>query len=105
MASQTEIPTLTDLEFLPYINESGELPESLQGKVGVYAIFDQTKTLQFVGLSRDVFASLKQHLVRQPTQCHWIKIKIIERPNRSMLEDIRKAWIEENGHKRFKLKN
>jgi hypothetical protein len=97
MSSQTEIPTLADLDFLPYINESGQLPEQLQAKVGVYAIFDQTKTLQFIGFSRDVLASLKQHLVRQPNQCYWVKVKAIDRPNRSILETIRDAWIQENG--------
>lgn len=97
MTSQTEIPTLADLEFLPYINNSGQLPEELQGKVGVYAIFDQDKTLQFIGLSRDVFVSLKQHLVRRPLQCYWVKAKTIDRPNRSILEEIRNTWIQENG--------
>lgn len=97
MASEIEIPTLADLELIPYMNESGQLPEQLQGKVGVYAIFDQTKTLQFIGFSRDVFASLKQHLVRQPNQCYWVKVETIDRPNRSILETIRDTWIQENG--------
>ncbi len=97
MTSKTDIPTLADLEFLPYIDQSGQLPEALQGKVGVYAIFDQNQTLQFIGFSRDVYLSLKQHLVRKPTQCYWIKTKTIDRPSRAILEDIRNAWIEENG--------
>lgn len=97
MTSQTDIPTLADLDFLPYIDQSGQLPEALQGKVGVYAIFNQNQTLQFIGFSRDVYLSLKQHLVRKPTECYWIKVKTIDRPSRAILEDIRNAWIEENG--------
>jgi hypothetical protein len=97
MTSQTEIPTLADLEFLPYINDSGQLPEELQSNVGVYAIFNQAKTLQFIGLSRDVFVSLKQHLVRRPSQCYWVKVKTIDRPSRAVLEEIRNSWIEQNG--------
>lgn len=97
MATQTDIPSLTNLEFIPYLNDEGQIPESLQGKIGVYAILDSEQILQYVGYSRDIFLSLKQHLVRQPSKCHWIKIKTIERPSRSILEDIRQAWIEENG--------
>ena len=97
MATETNIPSLTTLEYIPYINENGELPEQYQGKIGVYAIFDQDKNLQFVGYSRDVFLSLRQHLVRQPQSCYWVKVETIERPSRKILEEIEKAWIAQNG--------
>jgi hypothetical protein len=90
-------PALASLEFLPYINDAGQLPEELQGKVGVYAIFDHDKILQFIGFSRDVFLSLKQHLVRQPERCYWVKVKTVDRPSRTILQEIRDAWIAENG--------
>ncbi len=69
MATETNLPSLATLEYLPYIDDSGQIPEQFQGKIGVYAIFDQEKVLQFIGYSRDVYLSLKQHLVRQPQQC------------------------------------
>src|SRR3712207_5777273 len=97
MTSQADIPTLAELELLPYVDGEGQLPQQLQGKVGVYAIFDQARSLQFIGFSRDVFLSLKQHLVRRPTQCYWVKAKTIDRPSRTILESIRDAWIQENG--------
>jgi hypothetical protein len=90
-------PTLTSLEYLPYLNDSGETTEQFSGKVGVYAIFDQAKILQFIGYSRDVSLSLKQHLVRQPEGCYWLKVETIDRPSRTILEEIREAWILENG--------
>ncbi|MGE5657246.1 MAG: GIY-YIG nuclease family protein [Actinomycetota bacterium] len=93
----TELSSLARLEFIPYINSEGKLPEILQGKIGVYAIFNQEKALQFVGYSRDIHLSLKQHLVRQPQSCYWLKIQTIERPNRTILEQIREQWIAENG--------
>ena len=96
MTTQTNIPELTSLEFIPYIDENGNLPEQYQGKIGVYAIFDLQKNLQFVGYSRDVFLSLRQHLVRQPESCYWIKVETIERPSRKILEEIEQAWIAEN---------
>lgn len=90
-------PTLASLEYIPYLNELGETTEQFSGKVGVYAIFDQAKILQFIGYSRDVSLSLKQHLVRQPEKCYWLKVQTIDRPSRSILEEIREAWITENG--------
>jgi hypothetical protein len=90
-------PTLTSLDYLPYLNDSGETTEQFSGKVGVYAIFDQAKILQFIGYSRDVSLSLKQHLVRQPEGCYWLKVETIDRPSRTILEEIREAWILENG--------
>jgi hypothetical protein len=97
MTSETQIPSLADIEYIPYLDETGNLPEQLQGKIGVYAIFDRDKTLQFINYSRDIYLSLKQHLVRKPESCYWIKIQTIDRPNRTQLETIRSAWIDENG--------
>jgi hypothetical protein len=97
MTTETNIPALASLEYVTYIDENGELPENFTGQIGVYAIFDQEKNLQFVGYSRDVYLSLKQHLVRQPKQCYWVKVQTIERPNRTILENIENAWIDENG--------
>ena len=97
MNTQANNPVLADLDYLPYLEENGCIPEQLQGKIGVYAIFNQDKTLQYVGYSRDIYLSLKQHLVRQPNNCYWLKVQTITRPSRSILDDIRQAWIEENG--------
>ncbi|NJM73777.1 MAG: GIY-YIG nuclease family protein [Scytonema sp. RU_4_4] len=96
MTSETEILPLANLEYIPYIDDNGQLPEQLQAKIGVYAIFDKEKVLQFVGYSRDIFLSLKQHLVRQPQNCYWVKTQTIERPNRTILENIEQNWIAEN---------
>jgi hypothetical protein len=90
-------PSLNALPLIPYINDEGHLPEQFSGKVGIYAIFDHQQMLQCVGYSRDVLASLKQHLVRCLDQCHWVKVATIDRPSRSILEAIQAQWIDENG--------
>lgn len=95
--SEVNIPKLDDLEFLSYLNEQGSIDEDWQGKIGVYAIFDDSKTLKFVGYSRDIYLSLKQHLVRQLDQCYWLKLQTIERPSRTVLEATKQQWITENG--------
>ncbi|MDJ0795738.1 MAG: GIY-YIG nuclease family protein [Calothrix sp. MO_167.B12] len=97
MTTEKELVSLASLEYIPYINGDGELPEVLQKRIGVYAVFDEEKVLQFVGYSRDVYLSLRQHLVRQPQLCYWVKAQTIERPSRAILENIEKAWIAENG--------
>lgn len=99
MTSETQLPSLTELEYIPYLDETGNLPEQLQGKIGIYAIFDSNKILQLVNYSRDIYLSLKQHVVRQPQSCYWLKVETIDRPNRTILENIRDAWIAENGTK------
>jgi hypothetical protein len=88
---------LASLEYISYIDENGQLPEQFQAKIGVYAIFNAEKILQFIGYSRDVYLSLRQHLVRLPDQCYWVKVQTIERPSRATLEGIEQAWIEQNG--------
>ena len=97
MSTQTDPPSITTLPEINYLDENGKLPETLSGKIGVYAIFNQAKILQFVGYSRDVYISLKQHLVRQPQSCYWLKAQTIEKPNRTFLENTMNSWITENG--------
>jgi hypothetical protein len=92
-----DLPSLASLEFLAYINDAGELPVEFQGSIGIYAIFDRERVLQFVGYSRDIYLSLKQHLVRQPDDCYWLKATTIDKPNRTFLEGVQAAWIAANG--------
>ncbi len=96
MTTETNIPALASLEYIPYVDADGQLPAQFSGKVGAYAIFDQDKVLQYVGYSRDVDLSLKQHIVRQATKCYWIKVHSSDRPSRTILESIKDAWISEN---------
>lgn len=94
----TEIPKLENLEYLPYLNQEGIIDPKFERQIGVYAVFDQEKTLQFIGYSRDIYLSLKQHLIRKPEQCYWLKIETITKPSRSILAEIRQTWLTENGN-------
>ncbi|MDJ0568448.1 MAG: GIY-YIG nuclease family protein [Pleurocapsa sp. MO_192.B19] len=97
MSTQIETPSLSSLEYLAYLDSEGCINEDMQGKIGVYAIFNQAQEMQYVGYSRDIYLSLKQHLIRQPQNCYWVKLQTITRPSRKILEDIASAWIKENG--------
>jgi hypothetical protein len=96
MSTHTDISKLSSLEYIEYLDSNGLITEEFSGKIGVYAIFDRDRLLQFVGYSRDVYLSLKQHLIRQPNKCYWFKVQTIDRPSRTLLEEIRQAWIAEN---------
>jgi hypothetical protein len=89
----TAIPKLENLEYLPYLNQEGIIDPEFERKIGVYAVFNQEKTLQFVGYSRDIYLSLKQHLIRKPEQCYWLKVETIAKPSRSLLEEIKQTWL------------
>lgn len=97
MSSSFVICPLANLPYIPYLDDQGQFPEQFSRQIGVYAIFDQNQVLQLVHYSRDIYLSLKQHMVRQPQACYWLKVYVIEKPNRSQLEQIKEAWITENG--------
>ncbi|MBD2099330.1 GIY-YIG nuclease family protein [Leptolyngbya sp. FACHB-261] len=86
---------LDSLATSSYLDETGNLPAQLKGKIGTYAIFDQAQQLQYVGISRDIATSLLLHLVRVPERCYWVKAAIIERPSRTLLTEIKERWIAE----------
>lgn len=92
----SDFPSLHALAFCPYIEPSGGLNRDLQGKIGIYGIFDDDRQLQYVGYSRNVYGSLLQHLVRCPRACGFYKWWVIAKPSRQVLEQIRGQWLEEN---------
>lgn len=51
-----EAASLDDLEFTPYLTEEGYLSDPTQPgvKASLYAIFDENKTLCYIGVSRQV---------------------------------------------------
>ena len=51
---------LQSLNFFPYLDNDGLINEKLHKKIGVYAIFNKNKHIQFIGYSRDIYLSLKQ---------------------------------------------
>lgn len=93
------IPSLESLPWLSYLTDEGSIVDCSKAgaKASVYAIFDADKKLQYVGVSRQVYQSLRLHFARFPELCHWVKVEHISRPSRSALEGIRDHWIGESG--------
>lgn len=92
----SEFPALADLEWIPFIDGDGQLPQRFAGQIGIYAIYSNQSAPDYIGYSRDVALSLKQHLVRQPQACMQVKVYTVERPNRTLLEQIKAAWLAEH---------
>ncbi|KAJ7298458.1 hypothetical protein O6H91_Y577100 [Diphasiastrum complanatum] len=94
-----DVVPLNELEFLTYLTEEGIINDcgEVDAKATVYAVFDEQKNLQYVGITRQVYHSMRLHFARVPKKCFYVKILHVSRPNRLLLERIRTAWIVENG--------
>ncbi|GJP39350.1 hypothetical protein CLOM_g23729 [Closterium sp. NIES-68] len=92
-------PRLVDLDWVPYLTEEGLLTDCTQAgaKASVYAIYDDDKVLQYIGVSRQVYQSMRLHFARVPSACAWMKVTHITRPSKAVLEAIKDQWIAENG--------
>jgi hypothetical protein len=94
---QASYPSLADFDYYPYIDADGQLPHQFEGQIGIYAVFNEAKAVTYIGYSRDVSLSLRQHLVRQPQHCFWVKVHTVSKPDRTLLESVKAFWIEGNG--------
>ncbi|CAM9186300.1 unnamed protein product [Hapterophycus canaliculatus] len=66
-------------------------------KASVYAVYDESKTMRYIGVSRGIQQSLRLCLARRPEETYYFKVQHIARPSRSLLEIVKDSWIEENG--------
>jgi hypothetical protein len=61
---------------------------------GVYAVFDQANTPQYIGYSRNVSLSLKSHLTQHGEEiCALVKVQPFTFPKRAEMEQLRDEWI------------
>ncbi|XP_027336331.1 bifunctional monothiol glutaredoxin-S16, chloroplastic [Abrus precatorius] len=70
---------------------AGELPSG----AGVYAVYDKNGELQFIGLSRNIAASVSTHWKSVPELCGSVKAGIVDEPDREALTQAWKSWMEE----------
>lgn len=72
--------------------------EALPPRPGVYGVFDPAGDLQFLGISRNVRASIEGHRRKVPADlCASVKVSIPdeETPDKSVLTDAWKSWMQE----------
>jgi len=93
-----DVKPLSELPMQDYIDQNGLIPfDPANGNVGVFAIYDKEQTLRFIGQSRYCDNSLRLHLGRMPSECYHYKIQTVKKPSRTILDEIKKAWVAEAG--------
>ncbi|XP_030537308.1 bifunctional monothiol glutaredoxin-S16, chloroplastic [Rhodamnia argentea] len=76
--------------------DSGELVRRFPSASGVYAVHDGEGGLQFVGISRNIAASIAGHRRSVPELCCSVKVGVVDEPDRAALTQAWKSWMEEH---------
>ncbi|PQQ12676.1 bifunctional monothiol glutaredoxin-S16 chloroplastic [Prunus yedoensis var. nudiflora] len=90
------VKSLSETELVPVPAEPDEIAGKLPADTGVYAVFDQNGELQFVGLSRNIAASVLTHRKSLPELCYSVKVGVVDEPDRAVLTQAWKSWMEEH---------
>ncbi len=74
--------------------------QAINAKIaGVYAVLNRDRQLQYVGYSRNVPLSLSGHVTQVGEDaCAFLRLKTFKFPKREEMEQLRDAWISENGN-------
>lgn len=96
-ASQQE--TLQSLDATPLIQLDSPTPEESQllDLPGVYAVYDASDALQFVGISRRVGISLSSHAESLPGVVRAVRVLSLPDASRDELTEAWKAWLQQSG--------
>ena len=78
---------LIDIQFEGF--NSPDIPST----PGIYAIYNDKKELQYIGLSRKISASIKMHCFELPAECGFAKVLPMEEATKVDLQDGWKRWV------------
>lgn len=101
LLSVSALSKLSEASPVPIPQEPAQnLPDedTLPSRPGVYGVFDPAGDLQFLGISRNVRASIEGHRRKVPADlCASVKVAIPdeEEPDKSVLTDAWKSWMQE----------
>ncbi|KAJ8533078.1 hypothetical protein K7X08_015967 [Anisodus acutangulus] len=76
--------------------ETNEISGSFPKESGVYAVYDSNGDLQFIGISRNIAASVVSHKNSVPQLCSSVKVGVVDEPDRTALTESWKSWMEEH---------
>ena len=94
------IPSLTSLPLIPYIDEDGLISNS-DGAVDTdkssscFAIYDEEKSVQYIGSTDHLHHMLKVMLARRPDKTYYYKTYHIAKPSRSKINLVLDFWLAE----------
>ncbi|MCL7036512.1 hypothetical protein MKW94_020480 [Papaver nudicaule] len=81
---------------LELISVSDESESKIPPASGVYAVHDNNNDLQFIGISRNISASIISHRKSVPELCSFVKVGVVDEPDRESLTQAWKSWMEEH---------
>ncbi|XP_057458360.1 bifunctional monothiol glutaredoxin-S16, chloroplastic [Lotus japonicus] len=89
------VKTLGETEAVAVSPENDGPAGEFHPGAGVYAVYDKDGELQFIGISRNVAASVSTHRKSVPELCGSFKVGIVDEPDREALTQAWKSWMEE----------
>ncbi|KAK3406842.1 hypothetical protein EUGRSUZ_K02975 [Eucalyptus grandis] len=90
------LTSISETEPVSVPADSGELAGRFPSASGVYAVYDGAGELQFVGISRNIAASIAGHRRSVPELCCSVKVGVVDEPDRVALTQAWKSWMEEH---------
>ncbi|KAE8717382.1 Bifunctional monothiol glutaredoxin-S16 [Hibiscus syriacus] len=90
------IKNLSEIQSVPVPATPEEFASKFPSDAGVYAVFDRNDELQFIGISRNIAASLFTHQKSVPDLCCSVKVGVVNEPDRTALTQAWKSWMEEH---------
>ncbi|KAI3945543.1 hypothetical protein MKW92_030550 [Papaver armeniacum] len=90
------VKKISELELISVSDKSEDLRSKVPSASGVYAVHDSNSDLQFIGISRNIFASIISHRKSVPELCSAVKVGVVDEPDRESLTQAWKSWMEEH---------
>eukprot|EP01023_Acetabularia_acetabulum_P014162 TRINITY_DN16957_c0_g3_i1.p1 TRINITY_DN16957_c0_g3~~TRINITY_DN16957_c0_g3_i1.p1 ORF type:complete len:313 (+),score=43.49 TRINITY_DN16957_c0_g3_i1:58-996(+) len=85
---------LSDTEMIPVFDENKSM-HNFPSSPGIYAVYDPEGTLQYIGLTRKINLSMRNHIDELPHLVSSVKYYIIPGGAREKLMEAWKAWLQE----------
>ncbi|KAK9837885.1 hypothetical protein WJX74_007198 [Apatococcus lobatus] len=98
-SAATSSQTLEDLEMFSVLDTTGAiLPDVPEGtEASVFAVYNDKRQLQYVGLSKDLRNSLRTVFSRRPDKSHFFKAQHYSTLDQEAMVALRDAWFSECG--------
>ncbi|KAJ9693968.1 hypothetical protein PVL29_009779 [Vitis rotundifolia] len=87
---------LSETELIPLPPAPEEVAGKFPSESGVYAVYDQSDVLQFIGITRSIAASVLAHRKSVPELCCSVKVAVVDEPDKTALTQAWKSWMEEH---------
>ncbi|CAA0830566.1 Bifunctional monothiol glutaredoxin-S16-chloroplastic [Striga hermonthica] len=90
------VSALQNLSDSELVEVSSDCDGILPSGAGVYAVYDGDGELQFVGITRNLAASVLTHKKSVPDLCCSVKVAEVSDPNKNALTEAWKSWVQEH---------